>query len=599
MIDNKNMILAIVLSVVILLVSEMFFKMEGPPVSPEQQAQQAQQQAQQQAGTAPTAPAQSGNVPTPGAAGSAQPGAVPSAPGAPGSPQPASGASRADVLAQGGRIRIETPRLTGSIALKGGVIDDLLLADYRETLDPNSDNIVVLSPKGLANAYYAQFGWVPAGKLRVPSADTVWSASADKLTPETPVTLTWNNGEGLTFKRTYALDANFMFTVTQEVVNGTGAAKALHAYGLVSRRGTPETTGFYILHEGLLGVFNETLSEIDYDDLRDDGQIKQTSTGGWIGITDKYWLAALVPDQKAETHSRFLHTKQDGDDTYQVDFVGPALSAAPGASAKSVNHLFVGAKEVRLLDSYEQELGVGRFDLAIDFGWFYFLTKPIFYALLWLENHVLNLGVAILLLTVGIKLAFFPLANKSYRSMSKMKKLQPKMTELRERYGDDKMRLNQEMMDLYKKEKVNPASGCLPILIQIPVFFALYKVLFVTIEMRHAPFFGWIQDLSAPDPTSLFNLFGLIPWSPPEFMLIGIWPLIMGVTMFLQQKLNPQPADPVQAKIFLFLPLFFTFLLARFPAGLVIYWAWNNLLSILQQWVIMRRMGLTGKQALQ
>jgi YidC/Oxa1 family membrane protein insertase len=596
MIDNKNMILAVVLSVVILLVSEMFFKMEGPPPSPEQQAQQ--QAAQQQAGTTPAAPAQGGNVPTPGAI-SAQPGAVPSAPGAPGGQQAASAASRAEALAQGGRIKIETPRLKGSIALKGGVIDDLLLADYTETLDPKSDNIVVLSPKGLAKAYYAQFGWVPTGKTRVPNADTIWSANAGTLTPETPVTLSWDNGEGLTFKRTYALDKNFMFTVTQEVVNGTGAPQALHAYGLVSRRGTPETTGFYILHEGLLGVFNETLREVDYDELRDDGQIKETSTGGWIGITDKYWLAALVPDQKAETHSRFLHTKQDGDDTYQVDYVGPALSAAPGASVKTVNHLFVGAKEVRLLDAYEEKIGVGRFDLAIDFGWFYFLTKPIFYALLWLENHVLNLGVAILLLTVGIKLAFFPLANKSYRSMSKMKQLQPKMTQLRERYGDDKMRLNQEMMDLYKKEKVNPASGCLPILIQIPVFFSLYKVLFVTIEMRHAPFFGWIQDLSAPDPTTLFNLFGVIPWTPPDFLMIGIWPLIMGVTMFLQQKLNPQPADPVQAKIFLFLPLFFTFLLARFPAGLVIYWAWNNLLSILQQWVIMRRMGLTGKQALQ
>ena len=599
MIENRNMILAIVLSVAILMGSEFIFKLLSPEPPPGEQVEQIQQAP----GAPQTAPqAGAGNIPTPAPSGSTVPSAGPS-PTIPGTASMASmvssAESRAAILAKGGRIKIATPRLRGSIALKGGVIDDLLLADYRETLDPESANIVILTPKGLDDAYYAQFGWVPKGKFAVPPADTVWSANAAALTPEVPVTLSWDNGQGLTFKRTYAIDANFMFTVTQEVVNATGAPQSLHAYGLVSRHGTPETTGFYILHEGLLGVFNETLKEVDYEDLSEDGPTTQSSTGGWIGITDKYWLAALVPDQTTTANSRFLHSKQNGTDTYQVDYVGPALTAAAGGSVKSVNHMFVGAKEVKLLDGYEQELGIGRFDLAIDFGWFYFLTKPIFYALLWINNHVLNLGVAILLLTVGIKLLFFPLANKSYTSMSKMKKLQPKMTQIRERYGDDKMRMNQEMMTLYKKEKVNPASGCLPILIQIPVFFALYKVLFVTIEMRHAPFFGWIQDLSAPDPLSLFTLFGAIPWTPPDFLMIGIWPIIMGVSMFLQQKLNPQPADPVQAKIFLFLPLFFTFLLARFPAGLVIYWAWNNTLSILQQWVIMRRMGLTGKQALQ
>ena len=596
MIDNRNLILAVVLSVAILLASEFFFKLTRP-TPPPGEAQKTEQSAPSQSGQ-PAKPSTSSNIPAP-AASSQSPqvsGAVPAAPG--GAAQPSTAQTRDAILANGGRIKISTPRLHGSISLKGGVIDDLLLADYRETLDPESEEIILLTPKGMNSAYYAQFGWVPNGRITVPGADTIWTPSAKTLSPERPVTLSWDNGEGLIFKRTYAIDENYMFTVTQIVVNRGRDAKALNAYGLVSRRSTPETTGFYILHEGLLGVFDSTLTEIDYEDIREAGQTKQTSIGGWIGITDKYWLAALVPDQQVTNGTRFLHTKQDGADTYQVDYVGPALTAPAGGSIKTVNHLFVGAKEVRLLDAYEAKIGVARFDLAIDFGWFYFLTKPIFYALLWINNHVLNLGVSILLLTVGIKLLFFPLANKSYASMSKMKKLQPKMMQVRERYGDDKTRMNQEMMELYKKEKVNPASGCLPILIQIPVFFALYKVLFVTIEMRHAPFFGWIQDLSAPDPTTLFNLFGLIPWSPPDFLMIGIWPLLMGASMYLQQKLNPQPADPVQAKIFLFLPLFFTFLLARFPAGLVIYWAWNNMLSILQQWVIMRRMGVTGKQAL-
>ncbi|PPR76228.1 MAG: Membrane protein insertase YidC, partial [Alphaproteobacteria bacterium MarineAlpha3_Bin4] len=412
------------------------------------------------------------------------------------------------------------------------------------------------------------------------------------------VTLSWDNGDGLVFHRTYAIDDNYMVSITQRLANNGPRAVAVHPYGLISRRGTPETTGFYILHEGLLGVFDGTLSEIDYDDLQETGLIEQRSTGGWLGITDKYWLAALIPDQTTTTTSRFLHRIASGVDKYQVDYRGPKLVAPAGGGVETRNHLFTGAKEVLLMDGYEKAYGIDRFELAIDWGWFYFLTKPIFYSLLWINDHVFNLGLAILLLTVVIKLAFFPLANKSYTSMSKMKKLQPEMTKMRERFGDDKVKLNQEMMALYKREKVNPASGCLPIVVQIPVFFALYKVLFVTIEMRHAPFFGWIQDLSAPDPTTVFNLFGVLPWTPPEFLMIGVWPLLMGITMFLQQKLNPQPTDPVQAKIFLFLPIMFTFLLARFPAGLVIYWAWNNLLSMLQQWVIMRRMGINVKEAL-
>ena len=454
-----------------------------------------------------------------------------------------------------------------------------------------------MAPKGSNQAYYVQHGWVAtqgSEGVTLPKGDTLWAADRDTLSPGQPVTLSWTSPEGVVFEKTISLDENYAFTMTQRVTNPGASALGLHTYGLVSRRGTPEVTGFYILHEGLLGVFDGTLEEVDYDDLQETGSIRQDSTGGWIGITDKYWLAALIPDQNAQVSSRFLHTLDGAVDRYQVDYLSPAVAVPAGGSIESTAHVFAGAKEINVIDQYEAELGVENFDLSIDFGWFYFLTKPLFYGLLWINSHVGNLGVAILLLTVAIKLVFFPLANKSYVSMSKMKKLQPEMLKLRERYGEDKMKLNQEMMALYKREGANPASGCLPILVQIPVFFALYKVLFVTIEMRHAPFFGWIKDLSAPDPTSLFNLFGLIPWDPPSFLVIGIWPLIMGASMYLQQKLNPQPTDPIQAKIFLWMPIVFTFLLAGFPAGLVVYWAWNNTLSIAQQWVIMRRMGVSA-----
>ncbi len=586
MIDNKNMILAIVLSIAILVGFQVYFDATRPP-PPEQSLG-----AGQNLPGSPVGGAQTPSLPGTAAGNTAAP-MIPGTVAA-----TVQGSTRADILARNNRVKINTPRLHGSIALTGGRVDDLTLADYREKQDPESPEIILLSPKGAVGGYYAQFGWVGAQGINVPGQETVWAANRKSLSPDQPVTLSWDNGAGLLFKRTFDIDNNYMFTVTQTVENKSASAAAMNPYGLVSRRGTPETTGFYILHEGLLGVSEQTLSEIDYDDLKDQGQIKQTATGGWIGITDKYWLTALIPDQKQKTETRYLHRAQGLIDTYQVDFLGPQVSVPAGGSVSSVSHFFAGAKEVKLLDAYEEQIGVGQFDLAIDFGWFYFLTKPLFYALLWINDLVLNLGVAILLLTVGIKAVLFPLANKSYVSMSKMKKLAPKMTAMRERYGDDKMKLNQAMMELYKKEKVNPASGCLPILIQIPVFFALYKVLFVTIEMRHAPFFGWIQDLSAPDPTTIFNLFGLIPFTPPDFLMIGVWPLIMGISMFQQQKLNPQPTDPVQAKIFMFLPIIFTFLLARFPAGLVIYWAWNNTLSMAQQWVIMRRMGISGKDAL-
>ena len=581
MIDNKNLLLAIVISVVILVGFEFYNNLTQPPIDPATQQQTAADPANPNV-PQPAQPAD-GALPTPGAAPTV------------GAPDTAtSNMSRAELIAAEPRINVETPRLGGSISLVGGRIDDLKLHGYRETLESDSKDIVLLHPKGATNAYHAAFGWV-AGQgqsIKLPPANAVWTADRTSLGVDTPVTLTWDNGEGLIFKKVIAVDESYMFDVVQSVENTTAEPVTLHTYGLVTRRTTPEVTGFFILHEGLLGVFDETLKEVDYDELQDEGVIEQSTDGGWLGITDKYWLTALIPDQNTQLSTRFVHRLDNGVDRYQVDFLSPAQTIQPGAVASFDSRLFAGAKEVPLLDAYGEDLGIDRFDLAVDFGWFYFLTKPIFLGLLWINKFVGNLGVSILLLTVAIKLAFFPLANKSYVSMSKMKKLQPEMVKLREQYGDDKMRLNQEMMALYKREKANPASGCLPILVQIPVFFALYKVLFVTIEMRHAPFFGWIQDLSAPDPTTIFNLFGIIPWTPPDFLMIGIWPLIMGVSMFLQQKLNPQPADPMQAKIFMFLPILFTFLLATFPAGLVIYWAWNNTLSILQQWVIMRRMGV-------
>ncbi len=585
--DNKNLILAIALSVVILFgfqfAAERFFP-KPVPLAPSAQTQGATPSAHQPPAGAP-ATAQQGIAP-PGAGGGST-----SGPAA--SPGVAAAATRGQLLQSGPRVRIDTPSLQGSIALVGGRVDDVTLVNYRETIDPNSPAIVLFSPQGTPDAYFAEHGWVaPGGDVAVPGPTTQWTADRDTLAVGQPVTLSWDNGEGLVFKRVYAVDDRYMFTLHQTVESRRSDAVNLLPYGLVTRFGTPPTSGFFILFEGPLGVFNGTLEEVSYKDLQEKGVITHHTTGGWIGITDKYWLSALAFDQQQPTTARFVFQRTAGTNQYQVDYVGQQQSLAPGGSVESETRLFAGAKVVTLIDHYEQTYGIKRFDLAIDWGWFYFLTRPMFYALNWLHGLVGNFGIAILLLTVAIKLVFFPLANKSYRAMSQMRKLQPEMQKLRERFADDKMRLNQEMMALYKSEKVNPASGCLPIVIQIPVFFALYKVLFVTIEMRHAPFFGWIRDLSAPDPTTVFNLFGLIPWTPPQFLMIGAWPLIMGVTMWLQQKLNPQPPDPIQAKMFMILPVVFTFMLAHFPAGLVIYWTWNNILSILQQWVIMKRMGV-------
>ena len=585
MADQKNLILAIVASVAILLAYQMFFE------KPRHEQQAAQQAAQQQAKPATAqSPVEAGKSAT----GAPQLGVDMS--GAAAKPVDLV-AERAAALKSVPRIRINSPDLTGSIALKGARIDDVSLKKYRVELDPHSAMVELLHPVGTSQAYYAEFGWIgePAGKIKMPDRNTLWTADHEEVSPGNPVVLRWDNGAGLIFEQQIALDKDYMFTVTQRVRNAGTAAANLLPYGLISRTGTPETLNFYILHEGLLGVIGNTLHEIKYKDLVKDGPQRFKSTGGWMGITDKYWLAALVPDQKSHVRTSFKSDQVGTVEKFQTDFLMDNRSVPQGGVIEVTNRLFAGAKQVPVLDRYEDTLGIPRFDLAVDFGWFYFLTKPIFYALLWLEKYIGNLGLAILVLTVGIKALFFPLANKSYKAMSKMKALQPKMQAMKERYGDDRQRMNQELMALYKKEGVNPAAGCLPMVIQIPVFFSLYKVLFVTIEMRHAPFYGWIHDLSAPDPLGLLTLFGFVPWDVPPMLHvinIGLWPLIMGMTMFLQQRLNPQPTDPIQAKIFLFMPIMFTFILAKFPAGLVIYWAWNNVLSMTQQWVIMKRMGV-------
>lgn len=580
--DNRNLILAIVLSAAILFGFELLYPKVETPVTATQVATDA-------VTTTPSAAS------APQAPGGAAPAVVVAPQGLPQAEELAQEATLQELLTAGPRISVTSTNLTGSISLVGGRIDDLILNGYNETLDENSAKIRLLTPRGAMDAYYADYGWVGAG-VKLPAVDTLWTANRTTLSPASPVTLTWDNGEGLTFKRAIAVDDDFMFTVTQSVTNNAATAVTLNPYALVSRWGMPETSGLYILHEGPLGVFNDVLEEMDYDDLQEEGQKAFPSTGGWLGFTDKYWLTAIIPDQTAEVNSRVLYTKTGMLEKFQADFVGAALTVQPGGRIETTSRLFAGAKKVSVLDTYTEELGISNFDLAIDFGWLYFLTKPIFYALNWLHAIVGNFGIAILGLTVAIKLVLFPLANKSYVSMSKMKKLGPKIKDLQAQFKDDKMRLNQEMMALYKAEKANPAAGCLPMLVQIPIFFALYKVLLVTLEMRHAPFFGWIQDLSAPDPASIWTLFGLIEWDHlaliPAPLDIGIWPIIMGFTMWLQMRLNPQPTDPIQAKMFMYLPFVFTFLLASFSAGLVIYWAWNNTLSIAQQWLIMRRMGV-------
>ena len=591
--NNRNFILAIVLSICVLFAWQYFFVPKHPPQQPPGQQtaeQQQQQQPQKPAEPGPPQPRAEGETPSP--AGTAV---------APGGAQAVT-ETREEALASSQRVAIDSPGIKGSINLKGARIDDVVLKKYHETVDPSSPNVVLLSPAGSPHPYYVEHGWVAeTGKdTTVPGPDTVWKAqSIGPLTVSTPVTLSYDNGKGLVFTRTIAIDDNFMFTVTDAVANSGSEPVTLYPYGLVSRLGVPITQSYYILHEGLIGVVDGSLEQITYKKAVGNPPASIKAKSGWLGITDKYWAATVVPEQGKDFEARFSGTPgAAGAEHFQSDYLMGAVSVPAEGKVETKGYVFAGAKEVNLVDRYGKEFAIPKFDLLIDWGWFYFLTRPMFYALDFFYKLVGNFGVAILIVTLVIKLVLFPLANKSYVSMSKMKKLQPEMARIKERFGDDRMRQQQAMMELYKKEAVNPASGCLPILVQIPVFFSLYKVLFVTIEMRHAPFFGWIKDLSAPDPTSVFNLFGLLPFDPAtvpvvgHFLMLGAWPLIMGVTMWFQMKLNPAPPDPIQAKVFAWMPIFFTFLLASFPAGLVIYWAWNNLLSVIQQSVIMSRQGV-------
>ena len=516
--------------------------------------------------------------------------------GAPGTAQTAPAST-------GPRLAIDAPKLSGSIALTGAVLDDISLKDYHETISKASPLVQILGRRDGSTPTYVQFGWdAVTPNIPVPGDSTIWTASAATLTPATPVTLSWDNQAGQIFQLVLSIDDDYMFTVHQQVINKSAAPVQLYPWSRVVRDYTPQEKTSYILHEGPLGVFNNMLKQLSYKSTKNAGTaapggtaFTETSNGGWIGITDKYWLEALIPAQSQNLTGaiRYLPTNLGDGHAYQTDFITTAPEVvAPGATGDSLMRVFTGAKLVDTLDAYSTQYGIPSFDKAIDFGWFYFITKPIFFALDWLNSVIGNFGLAILVFTVGVKLLFFPLANYSYRSMGKMKAVAPKIKAIREKYKDDNVKIQQETMALYKAEKINPASGCLPMLVQIPVFFSLYKVIYITIEMRQAPFYGWIHDLSAPDPTNIFNLFGLIPYDPATlspFLAVGALPLIMGFTMFLQQRLNPAPPDPVQARMFQFMPIMFTFMLARFPAGLVLYWTWNNLLTVGQQWLIMRR----------
>ncbi len=593
--DKTNMIIAIALSLAVLLGWNYFIA--GP------QLQRSKEQAA--IGASPTATTNASPSPKEGGPSAPVAGTLPGAGGAPGASGNAGPATtREAALARTPRLRIDTPALAGSIALRGGRVDDVSLKNYHETVDSSSPRIVLLSPTGGPNPYYAEFGWVAGqGAGPLPNADTVWTADAEVLTASKPVTLSYDNGQGLIFRRTVAVDDKYMFTIADSVQNAGANPTTVYPYSLVSRWGKPQTQGYYVLHEGMIGVLGDQgLQEVGYDKLAKDAQIGSPDTrgrsfggvtGGFVGITDKYWAAATIPDQTKPYTGSFTERTDGPTQVYQANVLGDARTVAPGAVQTVTQRLFAGAKEVGVVANYERDLDIKRFDLIIDWGWFYFITKPMFKAIDFFFKLTGNFGIAILTVTLILKIFFLPIANRSYTSMAKMKALQPEMQAVRTRFADDKMKQQQAMMELYKKEKINPVAGCWPVLIQIPVFFALYKVLFVTIEMRHAPFFGWIRDLAAPDPTSFVNLFGLLPFeSPGGFLHLGVWPIIMGITMFVQMKMNPAPPDPVQAQVFTFMPIIFTFMLGSFPAGLVIYWAWNNTLSVLQQYVIMKRNGV-------
>ncbi|QFY62241.1 membrane protein insertase YidC [Rhizobium grahamii] len=575
--NNRNYFIAIALSVLIVLGWQFFYM--NPRIEAQRKAELAQKAQQHTEQT---------QTPAAGGATTAQPnGAAPSG-------QAPATTTLAEALAKTPRVTIDTTALSGSINLAGARLDDLKLKGYHETVDDSSPIITLFSPADTKDGYFTEIGYIGNDATgAVPGPSTLWTApEGAKLTEKTPVTLTYTNDKGITFARTISVDDHYMFTVTDKITNGGQAAAALSSYGRVTRYNKPAVASTYVLHEGFIGVIGEDgLIESKYASVEKEAVAPAKATGGWLGITDKYWAATIVPPQQTAYDARFTHFT-DGQPRFQADYKQDAVTVAPGQSLELKNLVFAGAKEVPVIDGYEASYQIPRFDRLIDWGWFYFITKPMFKLMDFFFRYFGNFGVAILMTTIVVKALFFPLASKQYASMANMKRVQPKMEELKAKFGDDRMGLQQATMQLYKEEKINPIAGCWPIALQIPIFFSLYKVIYITIEMRHAPFFGWIQDLSAPDPTSFINLFGLLPFAAPTFLHLGIWPLIMGVTMFLQMRMNPTPPDPTQAMIFNWMPLVFTFMLASFPAGLVIYWAWNNTLSVIQQAVIMRRHGV-------
>ncbi len=551
--DTKNVLLAVILSTIVLIFWAVFFE---PPVIEQQ--------------TTKNENAEESSMPTPSVE----------------EIEASKKISRSEALSNVKRVKLENNNIKGSISLEGGIIDDIIFKNYKKSLE-NNENVIFLNPKKSNEGYYIETGWASSGnkKLNLPLDSTIWKVKGNNLlTPNNPLVIEWNNNEGLIFTKKIELDDKFSFKITQSIKNNSNKSFQFFPYAQITRNYKPEVTPIYILHEGFLGVFNEELKELDYEDV-DKEKFIISSNKGWLGITDKYWLTAIVPERGKSFKSEFL-TKNE---KYKANFIiKEPYILNPNDSVTSTINTFAAAKEVAVIDNYAEKLGIEKFDLAIDWGWFYFFTKPLFFIIDYFFRMTGNFGVAIVIITALVRLIFFPLANYSFRSMAKMKVLQPEMIRLKELHKNDKVKLQQDMMALYKREKVNPISGCLPVLIQIPFFFAIYKMLFVTLEMRHQPFFGWIEDLSARDPTSIFNLFGLIPWDPPTFLMIGVWPILMGLSMYLQQKLNPTPPDPIQAKIFMFFPLFLTIILAPFPSGLVVYWTINNILTIAQQWIIMR-----------
>ncbi|MDA7751983.1 membrane protein insertase YidC [Candidatus Pelagibacter sp.] len=494
--------------------------------------------------------------------------------------------SRTDALKENDRIQFENESVVGSISLKGAAIDDLTFKEYNVELNKN-EKIILLNPRNIEDGYLIESGFVSTNKnIDIPDASTVWEITGNKrLTNNNPIKLTWSNSQGITFEKHISLDDQFLFTVKEKIINSSDKSYNFYSYGQIIRNELPEISGFYILHEGFLSVLDDQLIEEDYDDIQEK-KFTQIAQEGFVAISDKFWVTSVIPPKGKEFKTTF-----DYKNKFRANYISTkGIEVKANSSIEEKIQIIVAAKRVNVIDGYAENLDINKFDLAIDWGFMYFITKPLFFVLDYFFKLLGNYGLAIIAVTICIRLAFFPLANFSFKSMGKMKLLAPEMARLKELHKDDKMKLQQAMMALYKKEKVNPMSGCLPILVQIPVFFALYKVLFVTIEMRHMPFYGWIHDLSDRDPTSLFNVFGLLPWDPPSFLLIGAWPIIMGITMFIQQKLNPTPPDPIQAKIFMFFPVFLTVILAPFPAGLVIYWSFNNIFTMIQQYIVQRKM---------